>query len=205
MEDEGAYQGSNITQKKLGQRPLFVCNNPKNMLTNSEMEDNKQVVRRHGSNVPRQAYVSEEKRSYDDRVNHLKKAASDARNRAEKYYLLVVEAAANESPSWELPVATELFKIMHSKYVQLLADFSLGIVRRGVRNYLWNRFESDDSDDSDDSTPSGNATGGASKRVEEYLDGVKAATEAAMSPPWELPEANRVYKLIKKKELVEVM
>ena len=117
----------------------------------------------------------------------------------------MVEAAANESPSWELPVATELFKIMRSKYVQLLVDFSLGIVWKGVQNYLWNRFESDDSDDSDYSTPSGNATGGASKRVEEYLDGVKAATKAAMSPPWELPEAIRVYKLIKKKELVEVM
>jgi hypothetical protein len=151
---------SKATQKTRGQRPLFVFNNPKNMLTDSEMEDNKQVVRPHGSNVPRQAYVSEEKRSYYDRVNHLKKAASDARNRAE-IYLLVVEAAPNESPSWELPVATELFKIMHSKYVQLLADFSLGIVRRGVQNYLWNRFESDDSNDSNDSTPSGNATGGA--------------------------------------------
>ncbi len=65
--------------------------------------------------------------------------------------------------------------------------------------YLWNRFESDDSNDSNDSTPSGNATGGASKRVEEYLYGVKAATEAAMSPPWEPPEAIRVYKLIQKK------
>ncbi len=76
-------------------------------------------------------------------------------------YFLVVEAVANESPSWELPVATELLGVMHSKYVRLLADFSRGIVRRGVRNYLWNTFESDDSDYSDDSTPSGNATGGA--------------------------------------------
>jgi hypothetical protein len=109
----------------------FLFNNPKNMVTESEREDNKQVVRPHGSHVPRQACVSEEKRSYDDRVNHLKKAASDAHNRAE-IYLLVVEAAANESPSWELPVATELFEVMHSKYVRLLADFSLGIVRRGV-------------------------------------------------------------------------
>ena len=41
--------------------------------------------------------------------------------------------------------------------------------------------------------------------MEGYLDGVKAATEAAMSPPWELPEAIRVYKLIRKKELVEIM
>ena len=76
-------------------------------------------------------------------------------------YFLVVEAVANESPSWELPVATELLGVMHSKYVWLLADFSHGIVRRGVQNYLWNTFESDDSDYSDDSTPSGNATGGA--------------------------------------------
>jgi hypothetical protein len=86
-------------------------------------------------------------------------------------YPLVVEAAANESPSWELPVETELFEVMHSKYVRLLADFSLGIVRRF---FLWNRFESDDSDDSDnsdDSTLSGNATGGASKEWKDILMG----------------------------------
>jgi hypothetical protein len=53
------------------------------------------------------------------------------------------------------------------------------------------------SDDSNNSTPSGNnTTGGASKRVEEYLDGVKVATEADMSPPWELPEAIQVYNII---------
>jgi hypothetical protein len=184
----------------------FLFNNPKNMVTESESEDNKQVVRPHVSHVPRQACVSEEKRSYDDCVNYLKKSASDARDRAEIYFLVV--KAANESRSYELHVATELFKMMHNKYVRLLADFNFGIVQREVQNYLWNRFESDDSDDSDDSndsTPSGNATGGASKRVEEYLDGVKAATEATMSPPWELPEAIRMYKIIKKKELVEVM
>jgi hypothetical protein len=62
-----------------------------------------------------------------------------------------------------------------------------------------------ESDNSDSSTPSGNATGGASKRVEEYLDGVKAATEADMSPPWELPEAIQVYKIIRMKEVVEHM
>jgi hypothetical protein len=65
--------------REKSRRPLFIFNNPKNMVTDSEMEDNKPVVRPHGSNVPRQAYVSEEKRSYDDLVNHLKKAASDAR------------------------------------------------------------------------------------------------------------------------------
>ncbi len=52
---------------------------------------------------------------------------------------------------------------------------------------------------------SGNATGGASKRVAEYLDGVKAATEADMSPPWELPEVIQVYKIIRVKEVVEHM
>ncbi len=167
------------------------------------MAGSKQVKRRRGNHVPCQVNVSEENRPYVDRVNNLKKAAIDAWNRAE-IYLLVVEAA-NKSPSWELPVATELSELMHSKYVWLLADFNLGIMRRGVRNYLWNRFKSDDSDDSDNSTPSGNATGGASKRVKEYLDGVKAATKVTMSPPWELPEAIWVYKLIRKKELVEVM
>ncbi len=75
----------------------------------------------------------------------------------------------------------------------------------GSKLFVWNRFESDNSDDSNDCTPSGNATRGASKRVERYLDGVKAATETAMSPPWELPEAIWVYKIIRKKELNEVM
>jgi hypothetical protein len=41
--------------------------------------------------------------------------------------------------------------------------------------------------------------------VEEYLDGVKAATEADMSPPWEFPEAIQVYKIIRMKEVVEHM
>jgi hypothetical protein len=62
-----------------------------------------------------------------------------------------------------------------------------------------------ESDNIVDSTPSGNATGGASKRVEEYLNGVKAATEADMSPPLELPEAIQVYKIIRMKEVVEHM
>ncbi len=77
---------------------------------------------------------------------------------------------------------------------------------------MWNRndksgFDSDNSenDDSDDSTPSGKATGDASKRVEEYLGGVKAATEADKSPPWELPKAIEVYKIIQKKEVAELL
>jgi hypothetical protein len=41
--------------------------------------------------------------------------------------------------------------------------------------------------------------------VEEYLDGVKAATEADVSPPLELPEAIRVYKIIRTKEVVKLM
>ena len=92
-------------------------------------------------------------------------------------YLLAVKTA-NKSPSWELPEAVELFKLMHNKYAQLLGDFSLGIMQRAYQDYLWNRNKKSgfESDDSDDSTPSGNATGDASKRVEEYLDGVKAAT-----------------------------
>ncbi len=130
------------------------------------MARTKQVKRHRGSHVPRQVHLSKEKRAYDDCVNNLKKAAIDASNRAEIYRLAV--EAANKSPSWELPVATELFKLMHNKYAWLLRGFSLGIVQREVQDYLWNRnqtsgFESDNSDDSDDSTPSGNATGGASK------------------------------------------
>jgi len=44
------------------------------------------------------------------------------------------------------------------------------------QDYLCNRNIKSglESNDSDDITPSGNATGGASKRVEEYLVGVKA-------------------------------
>ncbi len=97
---------------------------------------------------------------------------------------------------------------MHNKkYAKLLGGFSLGIMQRAYQDYLWDRNQKSgfESDDSNDSTPSGNATGGASKRVEEYLDGVKAATEADMSPPWELPEAIQVYKIIRMKEVVEVM
>jgi hypothetical protein len=105
-----------------------------------------------------------------------------------------------------------LSKFMHNKYTQLLKDFRLGIVWRGYQDYLWNRndesgFDSDDSDDddSDNSNPSGKATGDASKRVEEYLGGVKAATKADKSPPWELPKAIEVYKIIQKKELAELL
>ena len=99
---------------------------------------------------------------------------------------------------------------MHTKYAQaqLLGDFSLGIMQREYQEYLWNSRNQKsgfERDDSDDSTPSGNAIGGASKRVEEYLDGVKAATEADVSPPWELPEAIQVYKIIRMKEVVELM
>ncbi len=113
----------------------------------------------------------------------------------------------NKSSSWELPEATELFKLMHNKYAQLLKDFRLGIMQRGYQDNLWNRndksgFDSYDSDNdnSDNSTPSGKATGDASKRVEEYLSGVKAATEAG-----ELPEAIEVYKIIRKKEVAELL
>ncbi len=119
---------------------------------------------------------------------------------------------ANKSPSWQLPEATEFFKFMYNKYAQLLKDFRLEIVRRGYQDYLWNRndksgFDSDDSDndDSEYSTPSGKATGVASKRVEEYLGGVKAATKANKSPPWELPKAIEVYKIIQKKEVAELL
>jgi hypothetical protein len=41
--------------------------------------------------------------------------------------------------------------------------------------------------------------------VEEYLDGVKVATKADMSPPWELPEAIQVNKIIRMKEVIELM
>jgi hypothetical protein len=97
---------------------------------------------------------------------------------------------------------------MHDiKYAKLLGGFSLGIMQRAYQDYLWNRNQKSGfkSDNSNDSTPSGNATGGASKRVEEYLDGVKAATKGDMSPPWELPEAIQVYKIIRMKEVVELM
>ncbi len=154
--------------------------------------------------------VGEGKRAYADHVNDLEKAISDASDRA-KTYLQAVNRA-NKSPSWELPEATELLKFMHNKYTQLLKDFRLGIVQRGYQDYLWNRndksgFDSDDSDsdDSDDSNPSGKATGDASTRVEEYLGGVNAATEADKSPPWELPKAIEVYKIIQKKESAELL
>jgi hypothetical protein len=74
---------------------------------------------------------SEGKRAYVDRVNYLKKAAIDASDRVDTYLLAV--KAANKSPSWELPEATELFKLMHNKYAEaqwLLGDFSLGIMQR---------------------------------------------------------------------------
>ena len=62
-------------------------------------------------------------------------------------------------------------------------DFSLGIMQRAYQDYVWNsrtQKSGFESDDSDNSTPSGNATEGASKRVAEYLDGVKAATKVDM-------------------------
>jgi hypothetical protein len=153
---------------------------------------------------------SEGKRAYADRVNNLERAARDASDRV-KTYLQAVNRA-NKSPSWELPEATELFKFTHNKYAQLLKDFRLGIVRRGYQDYLWNRndksgFDSDnsDNDDSEYSIPSGEATGDASKRVEEYLGGVKVATKADKSPPWDLPKAIEVYKIIQKKEVAELL
>jgi hypothetical protein len=82
-------------------------------------------------------------------------------------YLLAVK----KSPSWELPEATELFKLIHNKYAEaqrLLGDFSLGIMQREYQDYLWNSRNQKsgfESDNSDNSTPSGNTTGGASKRV----------------------------------------
>ena len=82
---------------------------------------------------------SEGKRAYVDRVNNLKKAAIDASDRVETYLLAV--KAANKSPTWELPKATELFKLMHNKYAEaqrLLGDFSLGIMQREYQDYLWN-------------------------------------------------------------------
>jgi hypothetical protein len=101
---------------------------------------------------------------------------------------------------------------MHNKHAQLLKDFRLGIVWRGYQDYLWNRndksgFDSDnsDNDDSEYSIPSGEATRDASKRVEEYLSGVKAATKADKSPPWELPKAIEVYKIFQKKEVAELL
>ena len=87
-----------------------------------------------------------------DRVNDLKKAAIDASDRVETYLL-----AVKKSPSWELPEATELFKLIHNKYAEaqrLLGDFSLGIMQREYQDYLWNSrnkksgFESDNSNDS---------------------------------------------------------
>ena len=92
---------------------------------------------------------------------------------------------------------------MHNKkYALLLGDFSLGIMQRAYQDYLWNRNQKYgfERDNSDNNTPSGKATGDASKRLEEYLGGVKAATEADKSHPWELPKAIEVYKIIQKKE-----
>ncbi len=108
---------------------------------------------------------SEGKREYVDRVNDLKKAAIDASDRVETYLLAV--KVANKSPSWELPVATELFKLMHNKSAEaqwLLGDISLGIMQREYQDYLRNSRNKKSgfkSDDSDDSNPSGNAIGGS--------------------------------------------
>ncbi len=100
-----------------------------------------------------------------------------------------------------------MFKLMHNKYAQLLKDFSLGIKQRGYQDYLWNRNHKSGfkSDKSNDSTSSGKTTRDASKRVVEYLNGVKPATKADKSPPWELQEAIKVYKIIQKKEVVELL
>jgi len=68
---------------------------------------------------------SEGKRAYVDRVIDLKKAAIDASDRVETYLLAV--KAANKSPSWELPEGTELFKLMHNKYMLRLSG-CLGIL-----------------------------------------------------------------------------
>ena len=80
-------------------------------------------------------------------------------------------------------------------------------MRRGNQDYLWNRNHKSgfESDESDNITPSGEAIGDASKRVEEYLNGVKATTKVDKSPPWELREAIKVYKKIQKKEVVELL
>jgi hypothetical protein len=67
---------------------------------------------------------SEGKRACVDCVNNLKKAAIDASDRVETYLLAV--KAANKSPSWELPEATELFKLMHNIYAE--AQRLLGIL-----------------------------------------------------------------------------
>jgi len=77
---------------------------------------------------------SEGKRAYVDRVNDLKKAAIDASDRVETYLLSV--KAANNSPSWELPEATELFKLMHNKYAEaqrLLGDLVLESCRGSIK------------------------------------------------------------------------
>jgi hypothetical protein len=176
----------------------------------NEDKGDAQKTKRHKGSMFAEPNVSEGKRAYADCVNYLEKAASDASDRAETYLQAVNRA--NKSPSWELPEATVLFKFMHNKYAQLLKDFRLGIVRSGYQDYLWNRndksgFDSDNSDDdnSDNSTPSGKAIGDASKRLEEYLGGVKAATEADKSPPWELKKAIKVYKIIQKKEVAELL
>ncbi len=72
---------------------------------------------------------------------------------------------------------------------------------------MWNRNHKSgfESDESDDSTPSGKATRDASKRVEEYLDGVKATSKVDKSPLWELREVIKVYRIIQKKEVVELL
>jgi hypothetical protein len=75
-------------------------------------------------------------------------------------------------------------KIIHNKYAQLLGDFSLGIMWRKYQDYLWNWNQKSGfkSDDSNNSAPSAVATGVALKSVEEYLDGVKAATKVGNYP-----------------------
>jgi hypothetical protein len=41
--------------------------------------------------------------------------------------------------------------------------------------------------------------------VEEYLGGVKVATKADKSPPWELPKVIEVHTIIRKKEVAELL
>jgi hypothetical protein len=97
----------------------------------NEDEGDAPKAKHHKGSMFAKPNISEGKRAYADHVNNLEKAASDASDRAETYLQAVNRA--NKSPSWELPEATELFKFMHNKYAQLLKNFRLGIVRRGIK------------------------------------------------------------------------
>jgi len=71
-------------------------------------------------------------------------------------YLLAVKAA-NKSPSWELPEATELFKLMHNIYAEaqrLLGILVLESCRGSIKIICGrNKKSGFESDNSDDSTP----------------------------------------------------